>query len=431
MSSRFVIPFFLRFWKQLYLDTFTFYGGGGSPPPAQPVQQTVQQSNIPEYAQPYVESMLGTAQQQIYNVSPSGQITGMKPYTPYSTNPTDYVAPFSPLQQQAQQGIANLQVPAQYQQAMGMTGIAGAQTEAAAGAGMQAGMGYGQQATNPNAVQAYMNPYVQESLAPQLQLLQQQAGVQGAQEQSAATSSGAFGGTREALANALQRQNANLAAQQAIGQGYNTAYNQAQANMQQAAALGMQGAGMGMQGAAQYGNLANQLAGLGGQRLQAQQGIYGLQAQTGATQQQQQQNIINQAVQNYATAQQWPYQQLAFMSGLLRGLPLQSTTTSEYVAPPSMTSQVAGMGIAGLGLSNALSDDRTKQNISFFKSTPDGYNIYVFEYKPEFKAKFGTGFFRGVMASEVEKVMPKAVFKLPNGYKAVNYGMLGISMERV
>ena len=57
MSSRFVIPFFLRFWKQLYLDSFTFYSGGGSPP-AQPVQQTVQQSNIPEYAQPYVETTI-------------------------------------------------------------------------------------------------------------------------------------------------------------------------------------------------------------------------------------------------------------------------------------------------------------------------------------------------------------------------------------
>jgi len=35
-------------------------GGGGSPAPT---QTTVQNTNIPEYAQPYVETMLVTAQQ--------------------------------------------------------------------------------------------------------------------------------------------------------------------------------------------------------------------------------------------------------------------------------------------------------------------------------------------------------------------------------
>ena len=90
------------------------YGGGGSsPPPAStsPTQTTVQNTNIPDYAQPYVESMLGATQQQLFNTNTDANgnvnITGIKPYQPYSTNPQDYVAGFSPLQQQAQQGAAN------------------------------------------------------------------------------------------------------------------------------------------------------------------------------------------------------------------------------------------------------------------------------------------------------------------------------------
>lgn len=430
MNSRFVLAPWLRFWKLLYLDGFTFYGGGGSPPPAQPVQQTVQQSNIPEYAQPYVETMLGTGQQQIYNMSPSGQITGMKPYTPYSSDPTAYVAPFSPLQQQSQAGIANLQLPQAYQQGMEATGTAAGGTAGITGNIMGSQNAALQQIQDPTTMQNLMSTFMDYNLPQQQQLLAQQTGLKSAAEQSAATSSGAFGGSRQALANALTRQYGNLAQSDLIGKAYNTAYTDAINAIQQNQAQNIQRQQLGLQGMGQIGALGGQLANIGGQQLEAQKGIYGLQAQTGATQQQQQQNIINQAIQNYANAQQWPYQQLAFMSGLLRGLPLQAMTTSTYQAPPSLTSQVGGMGIAGLGLANAMSDERTKQNIAFVKKTSAGYNIYDFEYKPEFKDAHGHGFFRGVMASEIEKIIPEAVVTLANGFKSVNYGMLGISMER-
>ena len=114
-------------------------------------------------------------------------------------------------------------------------------------AASQAGRGYGAQdmytaqATSPYAMQAYMNPYIQASLAPQLQQLAQQTGIRSAQEQAAATSSGAFGGSRQALQNALVQQAGNLAAQQAIGQGYNQAYQQAQNALQYGSGLGIQG----------------------------------------------------------------------------------------------------------------------------------------------------------------------------------------------
>jgi hypothetical protein len=139
----------------------------------------------------------------------------------------------------------------------------GAQAAGMAGMGYGAGQQYAQEATSPGAVQAYMNPYIQASLAPQLQQLAQQTGINTAAEQAAATSSGAFGGSREALANALQQQSGNLAAQQALGQGYNTAYNNALQNMQFGSTLGVQGLQAGTQA---------QLAGMQG----AQTGIAGI-----------------------------------------------------------------------------------------------------------------------------------------------------------
>jgi hypothetical protein len=326
------------------------YGGGGGG--GQPTQSTTNTSNIPEYARPYVETMLGATQQQLFNTTPQApqydesgnqtnagavDITGVKPYVPYSANPEDYVAGFSPLQQQSFQGAQNLGVPSEYGTAAGLTGMS---TMNAMGAGRQ----YQQQATNPYAVGAYMNPYIQQSLQPQLNEIARQGDIAANQAASQATAAGAFGGTRGALAQNEAQRNALLAQQNAIGQGYNQAYNQAQQAMQYGAGLGLQGQQTALQG-------AGQLAGIGGAALQAQQGILGLQNQYGSQQQQQQQNVINQAIQNYATAQQYPQQQLAFMNAQIRGLPLQTATTQQYQAAPSITSQLAGLGTAGLAAS--------------------------------------------------------------------------------
>ena len=39
--------------------------------------------------------------------------------------------------------------------------------------------------------------------------------------------------------------------------------------------------------------------------------------------------------------------QLANMSNLLRGLPMQSTSTQTYQAPPNQLSQLSGLGLTG------------------------------------------------------------------------------------
>jgi hypothetical protein len=80
------------------------------------------------------------------------------------------------------------------------------------------------------------------------------------------------------------------------------------------------------------------------------------------------------------------------------------------------------MGLGGAGIM-AFSDIRAKENIELVGNV-NGFNVYEFDYKPEFKDIAGYGRFIGVMAQEIEAVRPDAVFTRPDGYKMVNYGAL-------
>ena len=151
-----------------------------------------------------------------------------------------------------------------------------------------------------------------------------------------------------------QNLQANLGVQQ-LGAGQNMqaqlANQQAMLANQQAIEQSRQfGANYGQQMNAQQLAAAQQLAGIGGQQLTAQQGIYGLQNQIGGQQQQLQQQIINQSMQDYANAQQYPLMQLGTMSNMLRGLPMQASTTNMYQAAPNAITQ----GIGAVGAYGAL-----------------------------------------------------------------------------
>jgi hypothetical protein len=316
-------------------------GGGGGP---QQVTSTTTSSNVPEYARPYVENMLQSAQSQIY----TPDMQSFRPYTPYSTDVNNYFAPFSPLQQSAQEGAYNLQTPEQIGAGSDLTAVGGVGALGTAANMANAGNQYQNQATSmygPGSVGAYMNPYLAQSLAPQLQQLNQQFGIKGAQEQGAATSAGAFGGSRNALMQGLNQQNQQMAAQQAIAQGYDKAFQQAQQAQQFGANLGLQGQQGALQGFGQAINAGQGLGQLGSQQLAAQQGILNTQGTMGAQQQSLEQNKINQAIQDYGTAQQYPFMQLGMMNSMLRGLPMQNMSSQQYQATPSYLTQ--GLGAVG------------------------------------------------------------------------------------
>jgi len=58
---------------------------------------------------------------------------------------------------------------------------------------------------------------------------------------------------------------------------------------------------------------------------------------------------LAQQYQDFAAQRQHPYQQLSFMSDMLRGLPLSQTAQTMYQQPASVLSQIGGLGAAGLG----------------------------------------------------------------------------------
>jgi hypothetical protein len=121
------------------------------------------------------------------------------------------------------------------------------------------------------------------------------------------------------------------------------------------------GANLNLQGLQGLSSTAGMLGQLGGAQQQADIARLGLQNQLGGQQQQFQQGIINQAVQDYATQQQYPMLQLANMSNLLRGLPMQSATTQTYQAAPNALSQLGGLGATALGVYGASGGFRAAQ----------------------------------------------------------------------
>lgn len=518
-------------------------GGGGA------TTSTTYTTNIPDWLRPQTEALLGAATQNIFQVDQGGNIVGTRPYTPYSTDPRDYVAGFSPLQEQAMYNVANLQVPQQFQMGTGYANAAGqgalqsaqqalgygqsgyesgqmGQNLGIQGGGYYGGMGagYGQQAaalapqaqmyggmgagygaqaanlagtalgygdlasqigqmgleaqqtgrgitaqsqdlarqqalagqqyaqmaTSPSAVQAYMSPYQQAVVDQQVEAARRQADISRTQRSSQAARAGAFGGARQAIENAeaeraLQSQLANIQAQgtqsaydkaiqamqygsnlglqglggaqsglgtalqggqlglsgigqalagqqaalqgvgqagsmyglgmqgaqlglaglQAANQAYQTGIQGAGMGLQgvdrqlAGTAQGMQGAGVGLQGVqgaqAGYG-VANQVAGtlgaLGTQQLGAQKNILDMQMEAGKAQQAQEQQIMNQAIANYAQAQEAPMTALQQYSALLRGYAVPGQTVSQYQAQPSALGQLAGLGTTAYGMYN-------------------------------------------------------------------------------
>lgn len=362
-------------------------GGGGAPTQT---TSTNYQTNIPEYAKPYVETMLGATQKQLFQGTPTGgggfNITGFQPYKAYggtynaagqqtSYDPGKGIAGFQPMQTAAQRGVAGMQVPGQYGQAMDITGagVRGAIGTAGQGVGLS-GMGYeaagagdryAQQATNPYAMQAYMSPYMQNVVDIQQREAQRTADIARGGRNAQAVGAGAFGGSRQAIMDAEAARNLALQKGDIQATGLQSAFQQAQQAQQYGANLGLQGLQAGMQGVgagigaqqAAYNQAmqgANQLAALGGQQFKTQQDIYNLQNQFGGQQQALEQRKLDQAMQDYANAQQYPLMQLGTMSNMIRGLPMQAQSTQQYQAQPNLLTQGIGAIGAGTSLYNAF-----------------------------------------------------------------------------
>ena len=325
----------------------------------------------------------------------TADITGIPAWQPYGMDTSGnvdfskYTADQTGLQTQANTEAAQLAMPEQGNAASDLANIAGTGAVGTAAQGLNygaAGLGmgntaadigtkaagageeYSKAATSPSAVAAYMNPFLNQSLQPQLDLARQEADITTQKNNSQAAQAGAYGGSRQAVQKALTDQGLALNEAGIIGKGYSDAFNTANQNMQFGANLGLQGAQTGIQGQATgiqgvnaglqgvntaqggYG-LANTAAGtlgnLGTQELANQNSIISTQNQLGTQQQQGIQHGIDSAIAANSYQQTYPWQILGNYANALNGV--QAGNISTFTPPPSALSGVTGALAAGAG----------------------------------------------------------------------------------
>ena len=151
-----------------------------------------------------------------------------------------------------------------------------------------------------------------------------------------------------------------------------------------------------------------------GQQMQNQLGAYG---QMGGLQGQQnlsQMNAMGMAPELANLGFGSQYGDLSALRGLLG-----SPTVLGGGGQSSGQGGVGGSleGAAGIGALAMFSDIRLKENIKRVGETDGGLPVYTYNYKGTQRTHMG------VMAQDVEKVIPEAVGDI-NGYKAVNYSMV-------
>ena len=109
-------------------------------------------------------------------------------------------------------------------------------------------------------------------------------------------------------------------------------------------------------------------------------------------------------------------------------LPYVAPVLRYYGAVTQMTQGASGAVGDGAGMNMPASDIAYKQNIVRVGTHPSGFGLYLFEYKAQYREQSGYGRQFGVIAQEVEAVVPEAVITHIDGYRRVNYTMLGIQL---
>lgn len=174
-------------------------------------------------------------------------------------------------------------------------------------------------------------------------------------------------------------------------------------------------------------NFNQQAAGVGLLQQAAQQPVANAQGLLGigALQQQNTQNQINADKARWDYNQSAPWQNLSNYGGLLTGsanLGATSTQSTPYNYNPTMQTigALGSLAQAAGPFAAMMSDRRIKKDIQQIGLTEKGIPLYLFRYQWDSQNESPRV---GVMAQDVEQVMPEAVIE-HNGIKMVNYGMV-------
>lgn len=345
-----------------------FIGGGGKQ--QTPTDQTITQTSIPEQFMPFYDRLLGRTEEQ-----------SLQPYQPYGGARLAASDQFADIGT-SQGMVRNIA-------GQGITGLDAAQLNAAAnaskanalgnyGTGQFSEYGYGPaRQFSGQEVSSYMSPYMQNVVDFQKAGAVQDFDRLRGSRNARAVQAGAFGGSRQGVQEALAeealtkqlggieatgRQSAYEQASSQFGQDRAAQLAQAQA---QAGELGRVqtgteasrqfGAGQGLAAIGASQAAGTQLVGLGEKEREAQIQNAQLLDTLGRSQQAETQAGLDIGYQDYLRQQGYPAEQIALMSNVIQGLPVQNAGTvtqtgSTYTNP---LQQGLGAGLSALSLYKA------------------------------------------------------------------------------
>jgi len=297
----------------------------------------------------------------------------------------------------------------------------------------------------------YMNQYVMQALAPQLQQMQTANAATNNATNAQATGSGAYGDARTGINQANNSFNQNVAQEGLIGSAYNSAFNTA--------------IGAGAQDSSNQLAAANANAGY--QETALNRSLGGAQALEGLqTQQQGVQTTANTAAQQdtaqqqagltaqynqWLMAQQYPFQTSALADSAVQAANPANPTTTSLTQPDnsgyamlgtalgvaggvalgggSLLPGIAGTAIGGSsgptsyggssGPTPLVSDARLKEDINLIGGLHDGTPVFSYSYKSDPHKRKQIG----LMAQDLKTRMPESVITLPDaqGTMLVDY----------
>jgi len=387
-------------WVESLISFFTLGFGGGGGGGSQTSTGTTYTSNIPEYAKPFFEEAMKQGAKEVFTTDASGNVTGIKPVTPYQGQ---RVETFTPEQLALQQQIAGLQTPGQFNLAsqglntalsQGLTrsqtglnkalgydpSVISSQNIAApnlmnyqmsgvnnitAPALQQYGMNAAQMAYDPRLTQYqmgpaqnvasqnfgqgaadyYMSPYIQAAINPALREARLQGDLQKQAGMTGAIGRGTFGGARQALLQAEQERGTQRTMADIQSTGMEKAYQNAQAQFKAYQARQLQA------------QLANQQAGLttGQQNLSALLGVQQLGTQSS----------LQAQLANLTNAQQANVQNLAAQlqtQGLSAEQAMRAALANQQAQQTTQQQNLAALlGVQQLGAGQSLEAQKANQ----------------------------------------------------------------------
>jgi hypothetical protein len=319
-----------------------WFGGDDDPPPQQATGTTTVRnvSDLPDYFKPYAEKLLATAE-QVYDQP-------YKSYVDEEGNPIQRLADptsaemsaLSGLEQFFTKGTGEFDEEGVELREFAMPGAADMKTAkdlSATGAAQ-----FGDMA--PEDFQSkYMSPYQQAVTDIQLREAEKQAARTRNQLASQAAKTGAFGGSRAAIQDMMQRDQEARTLSDIQATGLQAAYGKGLDQFEADRAAARAGAG-------QLGQLTQQ------EQAQTLTGLGALQT-AGEAQRSLAQQPLDLAYEEFGRQQMAPKQAIQEMSGVLRGIPVTPTTyktAQQYETAPTLGQQLLTAGSVAGGISAGM-----------------------------------------------------------------------------